>query len=136
MWCVFSLYLHFHCVVTSSFMMQTLVKSLDDVTEYPPSLLSCIETSYNAHHKPHVCLISVGGALILSWQETLQHQVGPNLDNSSLSCPSRSGVRGKRYGYKWMNGHMNGRVVLLIDEWSYEWMSSFINRWMVIWMDE
>ena len=37
-------------------------ESLDDVTESPPSSsLSCIETSYDVHCKPHVCLIRVGG---------------------------------------------------------------------------
>ena len=35
----------------------------DDVTESTPPPPSCIETSYDAHRKPHVCLIRMGGAL-------------------------------------------------------------------------
>lgn len=41
-----------------------LFESLDDdVTESPPPQPSSIETSYDAHRKPHVCLIRMGGAL-------------------------------------------------------------------------
>ena len=76
-------------------------------------------TVHTTMKSPKLCLLADKGVFEstrISQSETLQHQVEPNLGNSSLSSPSTSGVRGKRYEYEWMNGHMNGWVVLLMDE--------------------
>ena len=90
---------------------------ISDTEETSPVTSSTITSTMKS---PRLCILADKGVFEstrISRSETLQHQVEPNLGNSSLPPPSTSGMRGKRNGYEWMNNHMNGCMVIGMDEW-------------------
>ena len=82
---------------------------ISDNEDTPSNITS--RTAVNTMKSPKLCILADKGVFEstrTSRSETLQRQVEPNLGNSSLPPLSTSGVRGRRNGYEWMNGHMNG----------------------------
>ena len=87
----------------------TIISDNEDTT--PVTTSTNTSTVNTTMKSPKLCILADKGVFEstrISRSETLQRQVEPNLGNSSLPPLSTSGVRGKRNGYEWMNGDMNG----------------------------
>ena len=89
----------------------TTISNIEDSTPVTTSNMTSHTTGNTNMKSPQLCILADKGVFEstrISQSETLQCHVEPNLGNSSLSPPFTFGVRGKRNGYEWMNGHMNG----------------------------